>query len=529
MVAVPTVSSALLQGVADPNVKRALQALVDANNVRSGDVGDGKNAFLTRSDLTGGGDLARTIALALARPIADAVSPATGDSTPLAGAVEQRILASAAWQRMFDRVELLNAPDSLPGSVSNQLLTEAKARGAAVTNLTTTIKDTNESLAATKTTLTAGLKDNAAAIEREEKARTTATDALAQSQATYVAATDKALAAVQSDLTVRTNSDNALASALNTLWTRIGANTALVQSGNEIVANNVGSVVTKFEQLQAVTTDPNTGLVAKYAALRTEYNITNDKVNGMSGKWSVKLDLNGYISGLSLNAGVDASGRSESAFIIAADVFAIGQPGKSNIVPFYYDTRTGLLAIKGSMIATGTVEASALRAKSLTAESGVIGDLAVTNANIANAAITTAKIGDASVNTLKIAGNSVTAMASGRGSTEVNISISALGVPIFLAATCYNEWSDAREGGNYLMYVVMLRDGIEISRVVTSAFCMAHTGGQVAATGIFVDYPSAGVHRYTFRSYPTSGAHANGIEDYCYGAAVSAALLETRR
>lgn len=528
MAAVPTVTTAQLQAVTDPAVQNILRTIIDAAAVRSGSVGSGDQAYLTRDDLTSGGATARAIAMALARPIATAVSnPAGTDLTPLGDALEQRILASAAWQQMFTRIELIQAPDSQPGSLAYQLLTEAKARGAAVTKVTTIVQEMNESVAKTVETMTAAIKDNAAAIQKEEQTRATATDALAESQKLYLAQTNKSIAGLQDSIQVRTNSDNALAQALNTLWTRIGANTALVQTGSEIVANNVGSVVTKFEQLQAVTTDPATGLVAKYAALRQEYNVTSDAVKGMAAKWSVKLDLNGHISGLSLNAGVDANGKSESSFIVAADIFAIGAPGRPNMVPFALDVVTGLLSLKGSILATGTVQASALKAKTITAESGVIGDLAVTNANIANAAITTAKIRDASVDTLKIAGNSVTAMASSNGTRACSITIDALGVPIYLSATASGSTGDVPEAGYQQMWVVIERDGVEINRVISTVLIMAHEGGSLCATAVFVDYPSPGRHTYTFRSMPAS--EFGVFTMLASGARVYAALLETRR
>jgi len=532
MAAVPTVTSAQLQAVADPQVKAILRAMIDANAVRSGDIGNGDQAFLTREDLMDGGAKARAIAMALARPIAAAVSdPYNTDLTPLAQALEQRILASAAWQSMFTRLDLISAPDSLPGSMANLLLAEAKARGAAVTVVTSAVQKTNESLASTKLTLTTAIGNNAAAILEEKSARTTATDAIAQAQSIFIAATNKNVAGLQNDIVVKTNSDNALAQALNTLWTRIGANTALVQTGTQIVANNVGSVVTKFEQLQAVTTDPTTGLVAKYAVMRSEYNVINDKVSGMAAKWSVKLDLNGYISGLSLNAGVTPDGKSESMFIIAADVFAIGAPGKPNSVPFAFDAQTGLLALKGSMIATGSIQATALKARSITAESGVIGDLAVTNANIANAAITSAKIGDAEIGTLKIGGNAVTAMWSASGYASCSVNVMAMGVPMVIWVSAKGFYSAHGSGGWGQILIRVKRDGNVIYECFTPGFQEAGMALHLCTTGSVVDYPSGSVTNPAYHSYEFSIQMADAGEVLYQGTpnGINIAMMETRR
>ena len=532
MAAVPTVTSAQLQAVADPHVGKILRSLIDANAVRSGDVGSGVHAVLTRQDLTTGGDTARAIGQALARLIANEISdPAGNDTAALGAALEQRILASAAWRSMFTRIELINAPDSMPGSLANQLLAEAQARGALITRVNKTLQETGESLASAKETLTAAIGENRAALQEEVLARTTATDALAQSQTTFIAQTNKTVAGLQADIVVKTNSDNALAQALNTLWTRIGSNTALVRTGSEIVANNVGSVVTKFEQLQAVTTDPVTGLVAKYATLRNEYNVVNDKVNGMAAKWSVKIDLNGYISGLSLNAGTTPDGRSESSFIIAADVFAIGAPGKPNIVPFALDARTGLLSLKGSIIATGSVGADALRAKTITAASGVIGDLAVTNANIANGAITSAKIGDAEIGTLKIGGNAVTAMWSGKGNDRLTIPMNAMGVPLMIWVSAKGFYSAHGSGGWGQILIRVKRDGAVIYECFTPGFQEAGMRLDLCTSGSIVDFPSGSVNNPTYHTYEFSIEMAPSGESFYSGNAngISIAMMETRR
>ena len=582
MTAVRNISSAMLTGIADPNVRKIVGMIIDTNAVRNGDIGKGDEAFVTMGDLLGGGDKSKAIASAIARPIAQMIESPDPDKTALADALERRILASASWQLMFNRIELITAPDTRAGSISNRLLLEAKSRGAAITEVSRAVEQANESLAETTRTLTAAIGENAAAIEsiertqvtvtealaetrrtliagieknaaaivdeararvterdaaaevvskltvrvdnnageiqRVERTQVTATDALAEQQASYVAETGRTISGIQQQLSVKTNNDNALAQALNTLWTRIGANTALVQTGSEIVANNVGSVVTKFEQLQSVVTDPTTGLIASYAALRTEYSVTNDKLNGMAAKWSVKLDVNGYIAGLSLNAGTTPDGKSEAMFLIAADVFAVGAPGKPNIVPFAIDAQTGLVAIRGDLVVRNSITADKLAVNLIKAGSAIIEDAAITNAKIADAAITRAKIGDAQVDTLQIAGNAVTAAASATGTYYCSIGFNAIGVPVWLTACGNAMVNGAFQTG---MSVVIRRDGIFLAEATAFAIAGADTTGiWLTATPVYVDYPSPGYHLYTFEVNP-------GVKDTSNS--INAALLETRR
>jgi hypothetical protein len=389
MATIPALSNAAISAVQDTSVRSILRSLSDYLAVRNGDTGNGKEAFLTLDDLTGDGATAQAVASALAKPIGDGIGTAKPGSPldNLGQQLEDRILSSAAWQAMFARIDLIAAPDSVPGSASWLLLQEAKARGAAVTNVSTQLQSTAESLAKTTTTLTASIKDNAAAITQEAKVRADANTATATRLDIMATSVGQNTAAIQSEASTRVNNDNALVQAINTMWARVGSSAALVQGGTNIAVNDIGSTVTKFEQLQAIITDPVTGLKTT-AALKTDLSLTNDKVNGLSGKWGVKLDLNGYVSGVSLNSGVSTGGKAESSFLVLANTFAVGSPGKPEMVPFAIDTATGLVSIRGDLLVK----------KSITAASGVIGDAAITNANIKNAA----------VDTLKIGGNAVT-------------------------------------------------------------------------------------------------------------------------
>lgn len=92
-----------------------------------------------------------------------------------------------------NRINLIDADYTVPGSVAwrvyqeqlaraQALLAEAQARGAAITNEATTRQLADESLAATVTTLTASVGNNAAAIQSEQAARVTADTAEALSR-----------------------------------------------------------------------------------------------------------------------------------------------------------------------------------------------------------------------------------------------------------------------------------------------------------------------------------------------------------
>ena len=255
------------------------------------------------------------------------------------------------------------------------IIADVGTNRAAIQTEATARADKDTSLAAQINTVATKTDANTAAITTEAKARTDAGTATAAQIATIIADVGTNRAAVQTETTARVNNDNALVDAINTMWARVGLNTALIQSGAQITVNPVGAGVTKFEQLQATTTNSITGLTNTSAVLRQDLNVTSSAVDGLRGKWGVKLDLNGYIAGLSLNSGVSTGGAQESSFIVLADTFAVGAPGRAGIVPFAIDARTGLVAIRGDLVVKNSITADSMAVGTITADSAAIASL----------------------------------------------------------------------------------------------------------------------------------------------------------
>lgn len=356
MAVVPAIPTASLMAVQDPQTREVLRAMADGIAIRNGDIGSGDNAFLSKADLTRSGYTATAVANALAKAIADGLTQPGAEMQALADALEQSILQSAAWQAMFSRLKLIDSPDSVPGSFAYNLAQEAKLRGVA--------------------------------IGEEVKTRSDADQASYDRVTGVIASVGQALAGIVNETSLRVNKDNALASAINTMWTAFGSNSALIQDGQLAAVNGTGATATKWNQLQAAIADPVTGQPISSAILRQDMDVTSSSVTGLKGKWGVKLDLNGYVSGVALNSGVSTGGKAESALIVVADKFAVGAPGRPDIVPFAIDAQTGLVAIRGDLVVKKSITAGSLAAKTITAASGVIGDLAVNTLQIGMNAVT---------------------------------------------------------------------------------------------------------------------------------------------
>lgn len=130
----------------------------------------------------------------------------------------------------------------------------------------------------------------------------------------------------------RVNSDNAVVDAISTMWAAIGDNSLLIQSGANGLVNNAGATAERWEQTQVAIRDPETGEVISSSTVRTEASVAANKAGELEGKYSVKVDLNGYVSGFGLLSTANNSAP-YSDFIVRADRFAIGSPTEPSITP----------------------------------------------------------------------------------------------------------------------------------------------------------------------------------------------------
>jgi len=199
------------------------------------------------------------------------------------------------------------------------------------------------------------LMANAAAITVESTARADADSALAQQITTltaeYQAADRELSAAIQSEATTRATAISAEASARQTLQSVVNNNTAAIQTEASTRASETGS------------------LFAKY---------------------TIKVDVNGYVSGFGL-ASTSNNGVPTSEFTVIADKFTFAPVQTDNTAndgaPFFH--RTVPTRINGVVVPSGTYMKAAY-----------IHDATITNAKIADLAVDNAKIANLSASKL---------------------------------------------------------------------------------------------------------------------------------
>jgi len=125
------------------------------------------------------------------------------------------------------------------------------------------------------------------------------------------------------------------------------------------------------------------------------------------GKYTVKIDNNGYVTGYGLASSTNTS-TPTSEFLVRADQFGIASPSGPGITPAEpFIVRTTATTIGGEVIPVGVYMKDTF-IQNGTISTAKIGDLAVDTAKIGNAAIVTAKIGTAAVTEAQIDSLAVT-------------------------------------------------------------------------------------------------------------------------
>lgn len=299
-------------------------------------------------------------------------------------AIAEGVLApSKLLPNLRDRIDLIDAPATVAGSVAQRILAATGENGATIvaertariegdTALTNRIDAMATRVGSAEAAIVneATTRSNAISAEAEQRNEQLATyDATIRSYVqTYAyskASADSTTNAVYTTLrsefaTGDTNALNAAKSYVQSYsYTKAEANSAIATSVNQVTArlNNIGGVT----------------LEQKFTAQAT----TND---GLSAQYTVKIDNNGRVSGFGL-ASTPVNGVPTSEFIILADRFAVVTSAGAE-TPFTIGQVNGV---------TRTIIKSAL-----------IGDASISNA----------KIGNAEVNTIKIAGQAVTVPVS---------------------------------------------------------------------------------------------------------------------
>lgn len=439
---VPGIPVSALDAIQDQNTKLVLRSIVDGWHVRNGTSGKGDNAFVTKQEvakLSGEVGGLRNSVLNLAES-ASSTKLKPGEISRIINDLQAQVIESQLFKELGERIDALdlgiiteqNARIAAVQSVADDLAAEAQTRlgfdtaqgaqiatlqtttatqATQITGLTTRIGSAEstivglQSTTATQATALTSLTTRVGAAESgiTSLQQTTATQASSltalttrvgtaessistlntttANQATSLTSLGTRVGTVETgltnEITARANADNAITTTVNTQFATVNTSIAALQTKQTTTANNVAALTSTVSTLQA-TTGSNT------LAIQTEATARVNADNDIYGKYGVKIDNNGYVTGFGLISTANNS-TPFSEFLVRADRFAIASPSGPGISP------------AAPFIVTTTPDGA-----------GNPPGVYIKSAFIGNATIDSAKIGDAAVNTLKIAGNAVT-------------------------------------------------------------------------------------------------------------------------
>ena len=233
------------------------------------------------------------------------------------------------------------------------------------------------------------LTANTANAQQKLSALVTALDAESVSRSLLVATVAANGAAILSEQIARATAIAAEVLARTILEARVAtteggtaANTASIATEQQARASGDSA---NAQSITTLTARLDTG---DYATVKQQASATADGLAGVLAKYLLQVDANGHVAGMQL-----ASGQSGSSVVWLADklLFAMpdgsGTPHQVLIVGNVNGVST--LGFDGNAVIDGTLTARSLATKTLTAASGVIGDLAVDYLQIANEAVST--------------------------------------------------------------------------------------------------------------------------------------------
>lgn len=305
--------------------------------------------------------------------------------------------------------------------------------------------DSTTSLATKLSAMQTTLDGNVASIIAESEARSDADSAFATSLNLLGAQIDGGSAWLLNTATVKVSPTESLATRLTALEANSGTVVTRSQTApssptagdiwvelnidDEVVGNwrwsgtawesidpaDIATTKAALLAEQTVRADADTALASDITTLSstvddntTAIQVAATTIDGIQGKYTVKIDNNGYVTGFGLISEAN-NGTPTSEFIVLADRFSVVVPGQTKRVPFIVGTVNGvsMVGISGNLLVDGTIQANAIATNAITATK--IAANAITADKIAANAVTAGKIAAGAITADKIAAGAVTA------------------------------------------------------------------------------------------------------------------------
>jgi len=279
------------------------------------------------------------------------------------------ITESHLYQALSDRIDLIDADATFPGSVNARIAEESGARALADNAMSARVSVTEDGIQANAQQIVylASLIDDisgggeyGAEAFMALEARVTDVEGVVETQTSSITSLESRISDAELELAGLSGDIDAWATAISQMQTTVtehGNTLSALSSQTTQIATTVGEHTTAIEQ-NALSID------------------------GIEGEYTIKIDANGKVAGIGL-----VNGPTGSEFAIRADKFYIVYPegdGSVSIVPFVVGmvNGTSTVGINGALVVDGTILARMIAADAVTADKINVSSLAAISANL---------------------------------------------------------------------------------------------------------------------------------------------------
>lgn len=279
------------------------------------------------------------------------------------------ITESHLYQALSDRIDLIDADATFPGSVNARIAEESGARALADNAMSARVSVTEDGIQANAQQIVylASLIDDisgggeyGAEAFMALEARVTDVEGVVETQTSSITALESRISDAELELAGLSGDIDAWATAISQMQTTVtehGNTLSALSSQTTQIATTVGEHTTAIEQ-NALSID------------------------GIEGEYTIKIDANGKVAGIGL-----VNGPTGSEFAIRADKFYIVYPegdGSVSIIPFIIGmvNGTSTVGIDGALVVDGTILARMIAANQITAEHINVVNLAAISADL---------------------------------------------------------------------------------------------------------------------------------------------------
>jgi hypothetical protein len=185
-----------------------------------------------------------------------------------------------------------------------------------------------------------------AAVTSEQAARISGDASLATNINNVIAQRNADYATIVANDQARINGDTALSLQYSALTTSVGTLSTSVTNNNQARIDGDAALAS-----QVSTTNSTVG------GLSTTVSQHTSSINGIQGKYGVKIDANGYVTGFGLISS-NNNASPTSTFTVLADNFRVVTPGSNPVSPFYVSggvTYIRNVVIDSAAIGTATI------------------------------------------------------------------------------------------------------------------------------------------------------------------------------